>query len=319
MNDFDKYNLWGIDLGGTKIEGIVLKSFQEPKSLLRLRVPTEAHLGYEHILHQVKILVDQMEAKVGFRPEIIGVGTPGVYIPHQGQMKNCNATVVNGRDLKKDLEKILRMPLVLANDANCFALAETKLGVVADKYPDAEVVFGIILGTGVGGGLVVNGKVIQGKHGIGGEWGHNYLYPGEGKICYCGKQGCNEQILSGPALEAYYTQQSGNQISLQKIYENHLKGTDPIASQTIERLLTGFAKALSVVVNIVDPDVIVMGGGVSNIDSLYTETYGILKEMIFNHEFETPLVKAQLGDSAGVFGAALLANLPNSIKIMHPA
>lgn len=315
---FDKRNnLWGIDLGGTKVEGIILKSLEEPIALFRLRVPTEAHLGYEHILQQVKLVVDQMEAKAGYRPDLMGVGTPGTYIPQKRQMKNCNATVINDRDLKNDLGEVLNIPLILINDANCFALAETKLGVVAEKYPDAAVVFGVILGTGVGGGLVVNGKAIQGKHGIGGEWGHNFLYPGEGKLCYCGKIGCNEQILSGPALEAYYKEKSGKTAQLALIYEKHLEGQDPHASETINRLLSGFARALSVVVNIVDPDVIVLGGGVSHIDSLYTETIDTLKEMIFNHGFETPLVKAQLGDSAGVFGAALLATLQNPREIFH--
>lgn len=306
MSDFNPGNLWGIDLGGTKIEGIVLRSFQEPDELLRIRVPTEAHLGYEHILNQFKILVSKMEATAGEKSEIMGVATPGTYIPQKGIMKNCNATVINGHDLKKDLEKALGISLILGNDANCFALAETKLGIVKEQYPKAHVVFGVILGTGVGGGLVVNGKVIQGKHGIGGEWGHNYLYSGQGKVCYCGKQGCNEQIISGPALELFYKQKSGNELSLKEIYQLHLKGFDPIADLTIGRLQKGFARALSVVINIVDPDVIVVGGGVSHIDCLYTNISGILKEMIFNHEFDTPVLKAQLGDSAGVFGAALL-------------
>jgi len=306
MSDFNASNLWGIDFGGTKIEGIILKSQLEHSELLRIRVPTESHMGYSHILGQFKLLVQQMEAAAGYRPHTMGIATPGTYIPQKKVMKNCNTVMVNGQDLKHDLENLLNIEINLANDANCFALAETKLGIVKEKYPDAQVVFGIILGTGVGGGLVVNGQVIQGKHGIGGEWGHNYLYPGEGKACYCGKTGCNEQILSGPALEEFYHKKAGVRRSLKEIHQRHKEGTDQHASMTIKRLTHGFAKALSVVVNIVDPDVIVMGGGVSHIEALYEDVLGPLKEMIFNHEFDTPIVKARLGDSAGVFGAALL-------------
>jgi len=306
MKDFNASNIWGIDFGGTKIEGIILQSSDDFSELLRIRVPTESHLGYRHILNQFRSLLSQMEAKAGYRPPTIGVATPGTYIPQIGVMKNCNTVMVNGQDLKQDLEDILQLKITLANDANCFALAETKLGIVNEKFPEAQVVFGIILGTGVGGGLVVHGKVIQGKHGIGGEWGHNYLYHGEGKLCYCGKTGCNEQILSGPALEDYYEQHAGVKMSLKEIHQRFKEGTDPIAKKTINRLTEGFAKALSVVINIVDPDVIVIGGGVSHIDAIYQEVLVPLKEMIFNHEFDTPIVKAKLGDSAGVFGAALL-------------
>jgi len=306
MNDFNASNIWGIDFGGTKIEGIILHSSDDFRELLRIRVPTESHNGYRHILGQFRSLIDQMEAKAGYRPEAIGIATPGTYIPQKGIMKNCNTVMVNGQDLKHDLESMLGVKINLANDANCFALAETKLGIVKDEYPEAQVVFGVILGTGVGGGLVVHGKVIHGRHGIGGEWGHNYLYHGEGKPCYCGKTGCNEQILSGPALEDYYYQLSGIKIPLKEIHHRSKEGNDPVAKKTIDRLTNGFAKALSVVINIVDPDVIVMGGGVSHIDAIYEDVLEPLKEMIFNHEFDTPIVKAKLGDSAGVFGAALL-------------
>ncbi|MFD2036494.1 ROK family protein [Belliella marina] len=305
MSEFNAENLWGIDMGGTKIEGIILKSKDEPKELFRHRVPTEAHLGYDHILNQFAKLVAQMEHHAGYKADIIGLASPGTYIPSKGIMKNCNATVINGRNFKVDLENQLKLRIRLANDANCFALAEAKLGVAKDLHIANLVLFGVILGTGVGGGIVVNGRLINGKHGIGGEWGHNYLYPEEGELCYCGKRGCNEQILSGPALEKYYLQQSGISRSLKEIHQMHLEKSDPIATNTILRLQDGFAKALSIVINIVDPDIIVIGGGVSHIDSIYEES-GLLKRMIFNNEFETPIVKAKLGDSAGVYGAALL-------------
>lgn len=308
MNGFNNVNIWGIDFGGTKIEGLILKSADDYSVLLRLRVPTESHLGYDHIITQFKLLLNQMEAQAGYRPKSIGIAAPGTYIPQRGVMKNCNIVVINDRDLKSDLESALDMEVILANDANCFALAETKLGIVKDNYPDAEVVFGVILGTGVGGGLVVHNKIILGKHGIGGEWGHNFLYEGEGLLCYCGKKGCNEQIISGPALEAYYYKLTGENLSLKEINQRYLQKHDEAAKQTIKRLTEGFARALSVMVNIVDPDVIVMGGGVSHIEALYEEITENLKNMVFNHEFDTPLVKAKLGDSAGVFGAAFLVN-----------
>ena len=305
MSYFNSENLWGIDMGGTKIEGIILASAEVPEELFRFRIPTEAHLGYDHILNQFEKLIEKMESHAGYRADVIGLASPGTYIPSKGVMKNCNATVINGRDFKTDLEKQLAVKILLANDANCFALAEAKLGVGKENNLENEVLFGIILGTGIGGGVVANGKLIQGKHGIGGEWGHNYLLPGEGDPCYCGKIGCNEQIISGPALEKFYLQQSGTSRSLKEIHERHLNKMDPYASITIERLKEGFAKALSIVINILDPDVIVLGGGVSHIDSLYDDT-SVLKKMIFNNEFETPILKAKLGDSAGVYGAALL-------------
>jgi len=306
MNYFNSENLWGIDMGGTKIEGIILKSQDEPKELLRLIVPTEANLGYEHILSQFEKLLSQMTLHAGCQPDIIGLASPGTYIPTKGMMKNCNVTIINGKNFKADLESKLGLEIRLANDANCFALAEATLGIGKKKVGNT-VIFGVILGTGVGGGIVVNGNLIQGKHGIGGEWGHNYLYAEEGNMCYCGKRGCNEQIISGPALEGFYAELSGTHRPMKEIHQRHLEGIDSFASQTIQRLLDGFARALSVVVNIIDPDIIVLGGGVSHIDAIYQNS-NLLREMIFNNEFETHIFKAKLGDSAGVFGAALLAS-----------
>lgn len=288
------------------MEGIILKSQDEPEELLRLRIPTDADLGYDHILTQFERLLSQMTFHAGYQPNIIGLAAPGTYIPTKGMMKNCNVTIINGKNFKADLETTLGLEIRLANDANCFALAEATLGIGKEKVGNA-VIFGVILGTGIGGGIVVNGNLIQGKHGIGGEWGHNYLYPEEGNLCYCGKRGCNEQIISGPALERFYAQLSGSPRPMKEIHQRHLEGIDPSADETIQRLLDGFARALSVVVNIIDPDIIVLGGGVSHIDAIYQNS-NLLREMVFNNEFETPILKAQLGDSAGVFGAALLAS-----------
>jgi predicted NBD/HSP70 family sugar kinase len=299
-------NLWGIDLGGTKIEGVILRSAQHPEVLFRHRVPTGAGQGYDHIVGQLAQLVQHMEAAAGYRPARLGIGTPGTTVPKTGLLKNCNATVLNGRPLRADLAQRLGLDVVLANDANCFALAETRLGVVQQQFPEAKVVFGIILGTGVGGGLVVNGQVVGGFHGIAGEWGHNYLSEPEGYPCFCGKKGCNESILSGPALERYYTQQSGEVLGLQEIVERAQAGADAVATLTLRRLTNFFGLALSAVVNVLDPDVIVIGGGVGNIDALYQAGVASVNKYVFDHQFEAPVVKPQLGDSAGVFGAAYL-------------
>ena len=204
------------------------------------------------------------------------------------------------------MESICQKRLIIANDANCFALAETKMGSVKNHMPNAEVVFGVIMGTGVGGGLVVNKRVINGRQGIGGEWGHNHLDDTGGK-CYCGKIGCVETVIAGPPLERYYQEKSGADKKLKDIVEMHMQGTDAIASETIERLLEMFGKAITVVLNIADPDVVVLGGGVGNIDLLYTEGVKRAEKYIFNTRFDTVFLKPELGDSAGVFGAAMLA------------
>ncbi|GAB3856861.1 ROK family protein [Hymenobacter terrigena] len=307
MNGFQREEqLWGLDLGGTKIEGVVLKSAQEPEVLFRDRLPTGADKGYDHVLSQIKQLVGHMEQSVGSKATSLGLATPGTLVPRTGLMKNSNALCLNGKPMKADLKKLLGIRIEMANDANCFALAETRLGVVKQQFPNAKVVFGIILGTGVGGGLVVNGHALEGFHGLAGEWGHNFLNEAEGPLCYCGKTGCNESILAGPALQRYYASLTGLSRSLKEITERAAADLDPAAEATMQRLISYFGRALGVVVNIVDPDVIVIGGGVGNIDRLYTEGVSQVAPYVFDHVFETPVVKPQLGDSAGVFGAAYL-------------
>ncbi len=299
-------NLWGIDLGGTKIEGVILESGQSNKVLFRERIATEADKGYDHIVNQIVALVEMMIADAGYTPDRIGIATPGTRDPQLGVMKNCNTTALNGKPLKDDLENKLGMTVKMANDANCFALAETRLGIVKEKFPDARVVFGVIMGTGVGGGLVVDGRSINGLHGIGGEWGHNFLDESGGP-CYCGKVGCNERVLGGPRLEAFYEKESGSKKSLKEIVKLAEAKQDEAAMKTMQRLTSFFGIAISVVINIVDPDVIVIGGGVGNIELIYTEGIESLKKNIFNNRVvRTPIVKPMLGDSAGVFGAAFL-------------
>ncbi|MFN8692692.1 MAG: ROK family protein, partial [Cyclobacteriaceae bacterium] len=213
----DQKHLWGIDLGGTKAEGVVLGPKGVNDILFRDRVPTGAENGYQHILGQIKTLVGLMEKKMGYRPAKLGIGTPGTLDPKLGTMKGCNSECMNFMPMKDDLEKLLGMEIAIANDANCFALAEARLGVVAQKFPHARVVFGVIMGTGVGGGLVVDGRTIGGLQGIAGEWGHNFL-DDSGGSCYCGKSGCVEKVLAGPSLEKFYASIAGDRKSLKEIY-----------------------------------------------------------------------------------------------------
>lgn len=303
----DRKSLWGIDMGGTKIEGVILRSADDPEVLYRDRVPTEADKGYQHILKQVKKIVKLMEKEAGYTPARIGFATPGTLDPKLGVMKNCNSVAMNGQPMKADLEKILAIKIEMANDADCFALAETRFGVVKEQFPDAKVVFGVILGTGVGGGIVVDGRAIIGLQGIAGEWGHNFL-DDSGGACYCGKSGCVEKVISGPALENYYWKETGNKKPLKDIVALAESKVDPAAQKTMIRLVEFFGKGLSVVINILDPDVIVIGGGVGNIDLLYDRGLDSLRANVFNNRLDTPVVRPLLGDSAGVFGAAFLVS-----------
>ena len=295
--------LLGIDLGGTKIEGIVLESKEKPIEVIRHRVDTEEKKGYLQVVDNIKSLVEYIENKIKHKFDKLGIGTPGTLDPVTGLLKNSNSQCLNGMPLKKDLSKTLDKTILIQNDANCFALAETLLGSVNDQYPHAKNVFGIIIGTGVGGGVIINGKTVYGSQGIGGEWGHT-IVTDNGDECYCGKRGCVETVISGRALQTYYKNISGRKLKFEEIYAT--KDNDKYAKETFERLITYFGKGLSNVVNIIDPEVIVLGGGLSNINELYTEGYNELKKYVFNPTFSTPILKPKLGDSAGVYGAALL-------------
>jgi fructokinase len=307
VKDNKKDHLWGIDLGGTKAEGVVLGPGRLDDILFRDRVPTGAENGYEFILNQIKTLVEMMEKKLGYRPHRLGIGSPGTLDPGLGVMKGCNSECMNGQPMKEDLERILDLEIEIANDANCFALAETRMGVVKEKFPKAKVVYGIIMGTGVGGGLVIDNHVINGLQGIAGEWGHNFL-DDSGGPCYCGKSGCVEMVMAGPKLENYYQSLTGSKLIMKEIYQRYKAGTDDAAKKTIDRLTHFFGLATSVLINIIDPDVIVVGGGVGNIDEIYTDGVKSLTKYVFNHRLDTPIVKPLLGDSAGVFGAAYLVD-----------
>ena len=281
---------WGIDLGGTKIECAVLDG---GRAIVRRRVPTEADGGYDHILEQIARVLGEAADEVGQSPLAVGVGTPGSADPRTGLMRNANTTCLIGRALPTDLQARLGVAVRVANDANCFALAEATLGA-AKGY---RTVFGIIMGTGVGGGLVVDGKLFDGASGIAGEWGHNVLEPG-GEPCYCGKRGCVETVLSGPFLQRWHTRYTGEEKKLAEIAAED--------GPTIDHLCDSFGRAVSVVVNVLDPDAIVLGGGVSNVDRLYSDGAESLKRAVFHDDYHPVVLRPLLGDSAGVFGAAML-------------
>lgn len=267
----------------------------------RLRIDTEADGGYEHVLDRILHLVNLMKKQVDAIPKVIGIGTPGVLDPYTETLKNSNTVCLNSRSLKRDLEAKLNVRLEISNDANCFALAEHMLGAARG----ARCSFGVIMGTGVGGGIIINNSARYGLQGIAGEWGHNILDP-NGPPCYCGKQGCVETIISGPALERYYTQLSGRSIPLHEIVSLAEHHSELDARTTLNHLVTSFGKAISVVINILDPDIVVLGGGLSNIETLYTAGVESAQKCVFNNRLETKIVKNELGDSAGVYGAALL-------------
>ncbi len=297
--------IWGIDLGGTKIEGVILEGSDSKNVISRRRIPTEQEHGYDHIIQQVGKLIDILAEESGHSPSRIGIATPGANDPITNLHKNSNTTCLNGMPFLRDLKSALGIPVTMANDANCFAVAETHLGAVREHMPEARVVFGVIMGTGVGGGVVVDGRVLPGRQGIAGEWGHNFLDESGGP-CYCGKVGCVETIISGPSLERHYKSLSGEDRRLPEIVKRHKSGKDTHASATMERLIHFFGKGLASVVNILDPDAIVLGGGVCNIDLLYDEGEASLRSFVFNTRLDTQLLRPRLGDSAGVFGAALL-------------
>jgi fructokinase len=300
---FEQCGIVGDRPGGTKIEGAIIDPAASNRPTSRLRIPTESEKGYTHVIHQISVLVQQLEDSSGLqRPAAIGIGTPGTTEPSTGLLKNSNSVCLNGKPLRDDLAAALRMDVRLMNDANCFALAESTLGGAQGR----EVVIGLILGTGVGSGIVVQGRVLGGLHGIAGEWGHNPMC-GESEPCYCGREGCVETVISGPALERWYRERSGESAPLREISSRATEG-DVIAQETIRRLSDKFGEAIAAVINVLDPDAIIPGGGVGRVDVLYEpSTRAAIERHLFNPELRTEILRPTLGDSAGVFGAALLA------------
>ena len=288
----------GIDLGGTKIEGVILDA--AGNEIFRKRIPTERDLGYQHILSRIKFLHDELLAALPGQPTTFGIGTPGAISPRTGLLKNSNTVCMNGQPVKADLEKILNRNIEMQNDANCFALAEAKLGAGRGK----KLVFGVIMGTGCGGGIVHHGEVLTGAQGIAGEWGHMSIDP-QGPACYCGQRGCVESYISGGGLENRYAEKFGVRRPLREVTAAYLAG-EPQAVEFVQEFFNRFGRALANLINILDPDIVVLGGGVSNFDALYTEGVAAVRRQVFTDELQTPIVKHQLGDSAGVFGAALV-------------
>ena len=323
---------FGIDLGGSKIELIAFDA--QGAELLRRRIPTPQG-NYPETVAAVAALVHEAEAELGAQASV-GVGTPGAISPATGRMRNCNSVCLNGQPLKQDLERALNREIRLANDADCFALSEAVDGSAAG----ADTVFGVILGTGVGGGIVTHGRLLQGANAIAGEWGHNPLphfqfahrqadraatgrHPATGAAilhpwpspreldaaaaCYCGKKGCIETWLSGPALAADHVRYGGEELPAHEIVQLANAGYGA-CSATLARYEERLARALASVINLLDPDVIVLGGGLSNIARLYDTVLRLWPRYIFSDRVDTKLVPPKHGDSSGVRGAAWLWN-----------
>ena len=284
----------GIDLGGTKTEGVLID--EEFQIIERKRVPTNQTNGYESILNTIKDLVNDL--KKNNEKTSIGICTPGALSKESGFIKNSNTQCLTGKDLKNDLEKILNQELLIENDANCFALAEARLGAAKNH----DTVFGVIMGTGVGGGLVIDGKIHTGRTNIAGEWGHHCIKP-DGNECYCGRKGCVETYISGPALEKKWNELTNQNTSVSDIVKNPQE--DAYKTWKNE-FLENFGLSLANVIDILDPDAIVLGGGLSNIPFLYDEGKNLVYENVFSDTIDTPILQNQLGDSAGVFGACIL-------------
>jgi len=294
-------NRIGIDLGGTKIEGILLDD--TGNALKRKRVSTNRDNGYEYIVEAIVDLIKYLQ-KISKTDAPVGICTPGAISPYTGNIKNSNTLCLIGKPFKEDIESKIDQNIKMDNDANCFAIAEVKFGA-AKGY---NVVFGVIIGTGVGGGIVINGKVHQGRMAIAGEWGHHTLYPA-GNQCYCGRKGCVETYISGPSLEKRWAELTSETKSLQVIIAEAGQLSKDKAKLYVkwkEELIRNFGIALANVINILDPDAIVLGGGVSNIPFLYDNGIYSVHKNVFSDEFDTPILKNELGDSAGVFGAAYL-------------
>ncbi|PWU17289.1 MAG: hypothetical protein C5B49_09215 [Bdellovibrio sp.] len=292
----------GIDLGGTKTELVAIDA--HGRQLLRERQPTPA-TDYQAILANIRSMVESAERRLASTASV-GIGIPGTLSIRTGLVKNANTVCLIGKPLKQDLEASLRRPVRLANDANCFALSEACAGAGVEE----EVVFGVILGTGVGGGIVVHGQIINGINSVAGEWGHNPLpWPRDderpGPRCYCGKSGCIEAFLAGPRLEQVYQEKTGRAFSATQIAEQALQG-DSHAEEILQLYEDRIARALASVIDILDPNVIILGGGLSKMERLYTRVPLLWGSYVFSDSVETKLRPAKFGDSSGVIGAAWL-------------
>ena len=291
----------GVDLGGTKTEGVLLGDDGDVQ--LRLRRPTPKR--YCDVLATVAAIVGELQQQSQPRATI-GICTPGALSPRTNLLKNSNSVCLNGKPLLDDLRRTLDARVRIANDADCLAVSEATDGAAAG----ADVVFAVILGTGVGGGVALRARVHRGNNAVGGEWGHNplpWMQPAEspGRECYCGKRGCIETFLSGPGMQRDHREQSGESLTAPDIERRAAQG-DPACAATLARYEQRLARGLTAVVNVLDPDVIVLGGGLSNMQRLYDNLPRLMLPMVFGGDFATPIRRAQHGDSSGVRGAAWL-------------
>ena len=290
-------NKLGIDLGGTKIEAIIIDD--QFQVIDRKRIPTLRDEGYDAIIKRIIDLSKEMIG-IGDISGPIGICTPGTIEATTGLLKNSNTVCLIGKPIQQDMENALGISVLMENDANCFALAESTIGA-AKKY---DVVFGVILGTGCGAGIVMNKKVHRGANGIAGEWGHHTLYP-DGRGCYCGNKGCTESYISGTALESEWKELTGKFSTVTDVIDNKMYEAHP---EWKENFMMNFGRALSNVIDILDPDAIVLGGGLSKVDLLYTEGMQAAYKESFSEIVRTPILKNKLGDSGGVFGAAMIVD-----------
>jgi len=287
----------GIDLGGTKTEAVLLDRNDGQRYRRRINTPKEK--GYEAILQSTSELIRDTIQKVPVDGAFtIGIGIPGSINPETGLVQNANTTCLIGRPLQRDMEQRLGRPIGVQNDANCFALAESLRGAGRGH----RLVFGIIMGTGCGGGLCIDGRVRIGPHAIAGEWGHFSVDP-QGAKCYCGNRGCVETKISGSGVEFRYFQEHGSRLTMQEIVEGSRKG-DPRCNSVFRRFIDDFGRCLGGLISVLDPDAVVLGGGLSNIDELYTLGLEQTRRYCFHSGINTPVLRNELGDSAGVFGAA---------------
>ncbi len=285
----------GIDLGGTKIEGVVLEGPRhQPEVRARQRVATEPDHGYVHIAHQVADLVRELAGQYSLTlPCPVGVGMPGS-VTRQGLVKNSNTVCLNGSPFRQKVESLIGQSVAFANDANCFALAEATMGAAQGH----AVVFGVIMGTGVGGGIVVDGRIHEGPQSIAGEWGHMVLRPSSDRRCYCGQSGCVETYLAGPWIERHYSELGGEPLKLPDIVERRNQG-ESTADLCVDTWLDHYGRATANLINALDPDAIVLGGGVSNVKCLYDEGRSRVERYLFSDELLTPIQRHELGTRRG--------------------
>ncbi len=293
----------GIDLGGTKIEGVLLAP--DGRTLARRRIATPRHAAhadteYEDICTAIcRLATEMIDGMPNRTPCTVGVGIPGTTDRHTGLVQNANTTSLIGRPLKGDLEHRLGRPMGMENDANCFTMAETQMGA-AQGY---GLVFGIIMGTGCGGGICIDGRLHAGRHQIAGEWGHFSVDP-QGELCWCGNRGCIETKISGGGVVRAFEKRYGRKLTLEQITEGYRRGDDPDCTVAFEQFIDDYGRCVGGLISTLDPDAIVLGGGVSNIEELYTIGLARVRRYAFHPHVQTPILKNRLGDSAGVYGAA---------------